>query len=56
MRDDKPPVIRKSREECQDDIEKGLWDMHENIPSKAWSCGKFVAERISPKTFSAIPE
>ena len=47
--EDEHPVIRKSRSECKDDIERRLWDMHESNHDDCWSCGKYVARKISPK-------
>lgn len=38
--------IVESRESCRDDVDKSLWDMHANYPSRVWTCGKIVAERI----------
>lgn len=35
-----------SIEECLNDTERRLWDMHKTIPSDKWKLGKTLAERI----------
>lgn len=39
-------MVMTSRSQCGGETEKALWDMHEKIPSRCWSTGKYVAERI----------
>ena len=39
-------MVMTSRFQCGGETEKALWDMHEKIPSRCWSTGKYVAERI----------
>ena len=38
--------IAKSRSDCKDSIDGALWDMHERIPSKAWTTGKTCAVKL----------
>ena len=39
-------MVMTSRSQCGGDVERALWDMHEKRPSRCWSTGKYVAERI----------
>ena len=39
-------MVMTSRYQCGGEVERSLWDMHEKIPSRCWSTGKYVAERI----------
>lgn len=38
--------VVSSRNDCTNDTERRLWDMHEQIPSNTWKLGKTLAERI----------
>ena len=44
--EDYAEMVMTSRAQCGGEVERALWDMHEKIPSRCWSTGKYVAERI----------
>ena len=38
--------VAKNRIECRSDLDKSLWDMHQQVFDRCWCCGETVAEKI----------
>ena len=38
--------VAKNKSECRSDLDKSLWDMHQQVFDRCWCCGETVAEKI----------
>ena len=38
--------VAKNRIECRSDLDKSLWDMHQQVFDRCWCCGEMVAEKV----------